>query len=97
MKFFLNKDYSDLWVVDVIRFLALGLRRMSFGMSFLLPRLRKMSYLCIVLNLSGTELMLQIKISYGLANIVVIDTFGILHELSLCGVVVGLIGNWLRV
>jgi hypothetical protein len=55
------------------RFLALGLRKMSFGMGFLLPRPRKMSYLCIELNLSGTEMMLQLIISHELANIIVID------------------------
>jgi hypothetical protein len=71
----LNKDCPNLWVMDVIRFLALELRRMSFGMGFLLPRLRKMSYLCIELNLSKTYLMLQLKISHELANIVIIDRF----------------------
>ena len=44
-------------------------------MSFLLQRPRKMSYLCIELNLSGTDLMLQLKISHELADIVVIDKF----------------------
>jgi hypothetical protein len=34
-----------------------------------------MSYLYIELNMSGTDLMLQLKISRGLANIVVIDKF----------------------
>jgi hypothetical protein len=57
----------------VICFLALGLRRMSFSMDFLLPGSRKMSYLCIELNLSRTDLMLQLKINHGLADIVVID------------------------
>jgi hypothetical protein len=71
----LNKNCPDLWVVDVIRLLALGLRRMSFGINFLLPRLRKISYLCIKLNLFGTDLMLQMKISHRLADIVVIDMF----------------------
>jgi hypothetical protein len=72
----LNKDCLDLWVVvDVIRFLALGLRRMSFDMDFLLPKSVNMSYLCIKLNISGTDLMLQLKISHGLADIVVIDRF----------------------
>jgi hypothetical protein len=61
--------------VNVICFLALGLRRMSFGMGFLLLKPRKMSYLCIELNLSETDLMLQLKISYGLADIVVMDMF----------------------
>jgi hypothetical protein len=59
----------------VIRFLALGLRRMSFDMGFLLLRPRKMSYLYIELNLSRTYIMLQLKISHGLADIVVIDRF----------------------
>jgi hypothetical protein len=61
--------------MDVIHFLSLGLRRMSFGMGFLLPRPRKMSYLCIKLNLPGTDLILQLKISHGLADIVFIDMF----------------------
>jgi hypothetical protein len=39
-RFCLNKDCSNLWVMDVIPFLALRLRRMSFGMDFLLPKLR---------------------------------------------------------
>jgi hypothetical protein len=51
--------------VDVINFLALGLRNISFGMNFLLPELRKMSYLCIEMNLFGTDIMLQLKISHG--------------------------------
>jgi hypothetical protein len=59
----------------VIHFLALGLRRMSFGMSFLLLGPRKISYLCIELNLLETDLMLQLKINYELADIVVIDRF----------------------
>ena len=46
-------------------FLALGLRRMSFGLNFLLPEPRKMSYLWIELNLFETDLMLQLKISHG--------------------------------
>jgi hypothetical protein len=71
----LNKDCSDFCVVEIIRFLALRLRRMSFGMCFMLSRLRKMTYLCIKLNLSGTDLMLQLKISHGLADIVIIDRF----------------------
>jgi hypothetical protein len=49
----------------VIRFLTLRLRKMSFGMDFLLPEPRKMSYLCIELNLFGADLMLQLKISHG--------------------------------
>ena len=61
--------------MDVIHFQALGLRRMSFGMSFLLPRPRKMNYLCIELNMSIIDLMLQLKISHKLANTVVIDRF----------------------
>jgi hypothetical protein len=48
---------------------------MSFGMGFLLPRPRKMSYLCIELNISGTYMMLQLKISHGLADIIVINRF----------------------
>jgi hypothetical protein len=71
----LNKDYSDLWVVDVIRFLARRLRKMSFGMGFLLLRPKKMSYICIELNLFGTDMMLQLKINHELADIVVIDMF----------------------
>jgi hypothetical protein len=59
----------------VICFLTLRLRRISFGIGFLLPRPRKMSYLCIELNLSGTDLMLQLKISHGLMDIVVIERF----------------------
>jgi hypothetical protein len=61
--------------VDVINFLTLGLRMMSFGMGFLLPRPRKMSYLCIELNLSETNMILQLKISHKLVDIVVIDRF----------------------
>jgi hypothetical protein len=34
-----------------------------------------MSYLCIKLNLSRTNLMLQMKISHSLADIVVIEGF----------------------
>jgi hypothetical protein len=34
-----------------------------------------MSYLCIELDLSETDLMLQLKISHGLIDIVVIDRF----------------------
>jgi hypothetical protein len=37
-----------------------------------------MSYLCIELNQSKTDMMLQLKISYELANIVVINRFLIL-------------------
>jgi hypothetical protein len=59
----------------VIRFLVLMFRRMSLGMSFLLPRPRKMSYLCIELNLSGTNMVLQLKISHGLVDIIVINRF----------------------
>jgi hypothetical protein len=51
------------------------LKMMSFGMVFLFLRLRKMSYLCIELNLSRTDIILQLKISYGLANIIVIERF----------------------
>jgi hypothetical protein len=69
----LNKNCLNLWVVDVIRLLALGLRRMSFGINFLLLGPRKISYLCIKLNLFGTYLTLQMKISHRLADIVVID------------------------
>ena len=61
--------------MDAIRFLALKLKRMSFGICFLLLRLRKMSYLFIELNLSIVVLMLQLKISYRLADIVVMSTF----------------------
>jgi hypothetical protein len=61
----------------VIRFLTLGLKRMSFDMGFLFTGPRKMSYLCIELNQIGTDLMLQLKISRELANIVVINRFGI--------------------
>jgi hypothetical protein len=59
----------------VICFLALGLKRMSFGIDFLLSRPRKINYLCIELNLFETDLMLQLKIRHGLADIVVIDRF----------------------
>jgi hypothetical protein len=45
--------------VDVIHFLALGFRRMSFGINFLVPRPRKMNYLCIKLNLSGFDLTIE--------------------------------------
>jgi hypothetical protein len=48
---------------------------MSFNMGFLLSRPRKMSYICIELNLFGTDLMLQLKISHVLADIIVIDRF----------------------
>jgi hypothetical protein len=48
---------------------------MSFGVNFLLSKSRKMSYLYIELNLSTTDLMLHLKISYGLADIVVMDRF----------------------
>jgi hypothetical protein len=34
-----------------------------------------MSYLCIELNLFETDLMLQLKISHGLTDIVIIDRF----------------------
>jgi hypothetical protein len=61
--------------MDMIRFLALRLRRMSFGMGFLLSRARNMSYLCIELNLSRTDLMLQLKISHGFTDIFVINKF----------------------
>jgi hypothetical protein len=61
--------------VNVIRLLALELRRMSFGMSFLFPRQRRMSYLYNELNLSETNLMLQLKISHELVDIIVIDKF----------------------
>jgi hypothetical protein len=62
----------------MIHFLTLKLRMMSFGMSFLLPGPRNMSYLCTELNQSRTNMMLQLKISHGLTNIVVIDRFLIL-------------------
>jgi hypothetical protein len=42
-------------------------------MNFLLSRPKKMNYLCIELNLFGTNLILQLKISHELADIVVID------------------------
>jgi hypothetical protein len=48
---------------------------MSFGMSFLLPKPIKMSYLYIKFNLSGIYLILQLKISNRLVDIVVIDKF----------------------
>jgi hypothetical protein len=60
----LNKDCSDLWVMDMIHFPAIGLRRMNFGMNFLLPELKKMSYICIEMNLFETDLMLQLNISH---------------------------------
>jgi hypothetical protein len=56
--------------VNVISFLALRFKRMSFDMDFLLPRPRKISYICIELNL---YMMLQLKISLGLTNVVVIS------------------------
>jgi hypothetical protein len=59
----------------VIRFLALKFRRMSFGMNFLLPRTKKMSYLYIELNLSKTYMILQLKISNGLTDTIVINMF----------------------
>jgi hypothetical protein len=59
----------------VICFLLFGLRRISFDIDFLLPGLRKISYLCIEFNLFEIGLMLQLKISHRLANIVVIDMF----------------------
>jgi hypothetical protein len=46
---------------------------MSFDMNFLLPGPRKINHLCIELNLPGTDLMLQLKISYRLIDIIVID------------------------
>jgi hypothetical protein len=51
LEFCLNNDCLDLWVVDVIRFLTLELKRINFSMGFLSSRPRKMSYLCIELNL----------------------------------------------
>jgi hypothetical protein len=59
----------------VICFLSLRFRRMSLGMSFPLPMHKKMSYLCIELNLSGTDIVLQLKISHGLVDIIVINRF----------------------
>jgi hypothetical protein len=44
-------------------------------MSFLLPRMKKMSYLCIKLNLSKTHMMLQLKINHELADTIVINKF----------------------
>jgi hypothetical protein len=52
--------------VDVIRFLTLELKRMSFSMNFLLPELRKMSYLCIKLNLFRTDLMFLGSMTYNI-------------------------------
>ena len=46
-----------------------------FGMGFLLQRPTKMNYLCIELNLSRTYMMIQLKISHGLTDLIVIDTF----------------------
>jgi hypothetical protein len=71
----LNKDCLDLWDMDVIRFLVFILRIMSFGMSFLLSILKKINYLCIELNISRTYIMLQLKISHELADIVIIYRF----------------------
>ena len=51
---------------------------MSFDINFLLIWPKNMSYPCIELNLFGTNLMLQLKISHGLMNIVIIDRFLIL-------------------
>jgi hypothetical protein len=59
----------------VIHFLALGLRMMSFDMDFLLPKPKKISHLCIKLNIFVIDLMLQLKISHELIDIVVIDMF----------------------
>ena len=50
--------------MDVIHFLTLDLRRISFSMNFLLLEQEKISNLCIELNLSGTDLILQLKISH---------------------------------
>jgi hypothetical protein len=54
-------------------FQAPGFRVMSFGIGFQLPRPKNMSYLCM--NLSGTNQMLQLKLSHGLTDIIVIDRF----------------------
>jgi hypothetical protein len=59
----LNEDCTNPWVVDVIRFFALGLKRMSFSMDFLLPEPRKIIYLCIELKF-GIDMMLQLKINH---------------------------------
>jgi hypothetical protein len=44
-------------------------------MGFLLLSPKKMSYLCIELNLSIIDLKLQLKINHELVNVVVIDRF----------------------
>jgi hypothetical protein len=59
----------------VIHFLALRLRRMNFGISFLLSRLKKMNYLYIKLNLPRIDLMLHLKTNNKLTDIIVIDRF----------------------
>jgi hypothetical protein len=59
----------------MIRVLVFEFRRMSFGMGFLLTGSRKMSYLCIELNLSEIDLIFQLKINHELADIVVINKF----------------------
>jgi hypothetical protein len=71
----LNKDCSDLWVADVARLLALGVRRMSFRHEFSASKAEKDELPSFELNLSETYLMLQLKISHDLADIVVIDRF----------------------
>jgi hypothetical protein len=48
-------------------------KMMSFGIEFSTPKAENMSYLCIELNLSRTDLLLQLKISHGLVDIDVID------------------------
>jgi hypothetical protein len=59
----------------VIYFLALEIRKMSFDMNFPLVGQRKMRYLCIELNLSIINIMLQLKISHELVDIVIINKF----------------------
>jgi hypothetical protein len=59
----------------VIHFLALELRKISFGIGFLLPGSIKMNYICNKLNPFETYLILQLKINHGLADIIVINRY----------------------
>jgi hypothetical protein len=56
----------------VNNFLAFGLRRISFAMGLSAPRAKKYE-LYIGLSLSRTNMLLQLKISHGLADINIID------------------------
>jgi hypothetical protein len=59
----------NLWIVDVNDILAFKLKKMSFwhGGSLLSGPMNK-SYICIGLSLLGTDLILKLKTSHGLAN-----------------------------